>query len=394
MRLYEWEAKQLLAERGVPVPASVLAPSAAEAGAAAIDWDHVALKAQVLHGGRMKAGLIRFAHGEAHATTIARQLLIGASREQRVDRVLVEPRLPIAEERFIGALYDPRRRLPVLVYTPGGGIDVEEHGVGQVARIELDPRQPTPEFRIRAALRRAGVSGPDLRPLTRTALAVARILLELDATLVEINPLARIDGQGWLALDAHVELDSDALIRHPDLVERFGLAKRGDGARALTPAEMHAREIDAVDHRGVAGRLVEFDGDIALIIGGGGASLTVFDAIRDAGGRPANYCEVGGNPTVTKVARFTRLLLAELNAERIAVISNVVSNTRADLVARGVILGCLDAGRDPAHTIAVFRIPGAWEQESRELLADYGITALGRETTIDAAARLAAGAPA
>ena len=386
MRLYEWEAKQLLAERGVRVPAGGLAPSAREASAFATEWDTVALKAQVLRGGRMKAGLIRFAEGHAHTQTIAEQLF---ASEPGLKQLLVEQRLPIQEERFIGALYDPRRRLPVLVYTPGGGIDVEEDGAGSVARIELDPCTPTPEFQIRSALRRAGVSSADLRAITNVAVTVARMLLELDATLVEINPLARITEQGWMALDAHIELDSDALVRHSDLVGRFSLSGRGDGARALTPAELHAREIDALDHRGVAGRLVEFDGDIALIIGGGGASLTAFDAIRDAGGRPANYCEVGGNPTVTKVARFTRLLLDELRADRIAVISNVVSNTRADLVARGVILGCIDAGRDPAKTIAVFRIPGAWEDESRELLSEYGITALGRDVTIDGAARLA-----
>jgi succinyl-CoA synthetase beta subunit len=394
VRLYEWEAKQLLAERGVPVPQGALARSAADAGEVALDWDTVALKAQVLHGGRMKAGLIRFGQGEAHTTTVAKQLLNAGDSASAVTQLLIEERVAVQEERFIAALYDPRWRLPVLVYTPHGGIDVEQDSAGSIARVELDPRAPVPEFRVRSALRRAGVSGSDLRALTTVAVTVARLFLELDATLVEINPLARVRDHGWMALDAHVELDSDALVRHPDLVERFGLADRGDGARSLTPAELHAREIDAIDHRGVAGRLVQFDGDIALIIGGGGASLTAFDAIRDAGGRPANYCEVGGNPTVTKVARFTRLLLEEVGAERVAVINNVVSNTRADLIARGVILGCLDAGRDPSQTIAVFRVPGAWEQESRELLADYGITALGRETTIDGAARLAVGGAA
>lgn len=390
MRLYEWEAKRLLAEYGVPVPAGGLARSPVEVGELARDWGAVALKSQVLHGGRMKAGLVRFAEGEAHAEMVGKQLLeAGVAPGQPASRLLVEERLPVEREHFLAALYDPRRRAPVLVYTQRGGIDVEQEDSDSIVRIELDPSRPIPDFKIRSALRRAGVAGRDLRGVTSVAVAVARMLLGLDATLVEINPLARVTGQGWVALDVHIELDGDALVRHPQLVDRFSLSDRGDGARPLTAAELHAREIDALDHRGVAGRLVEFDGDIALIIGGGGASLTVFDAIRDAGGRPANYCEVGGNPTVTKVARLTRLLLDELGAERIAVISNVVSNTRADLVARGVILGCIDAGREPAQTVAVFRVPGAWEEESRELLADYGITALGREVSIDVAARLA-----
>src|SRR5215218_3225805 len=376
MRLYEWEAKQLLAERGVPVPQHRLVRNAKDASVGADDWDAAIVKAQVLHGGRMKAGLIEMTDGSDAVALAAKRLLACSDRDGApVEALLVEQRLPVKQERFLGALYDPRARMPVLVYTPHGGIDVEDADASAIARVELDPRQPVPEFRIRAALRRAGVASRDLRAITAIAVTVARTLLELDATLVEVNAL--------------VELDGDALSRHRTLVERFGLAERGDGGRAPTAAEQAAKEVDALDHRGVAGRLVEFDGDIALIIGGGGASLTVFDAIRDAGGRPSNYCEVGGNPSVLKVKAFTQLLLEQLRPARIAVIMNVVSNTRADLVARGVIEACLATGRDPAETIAVYRVPGAWEDEARELLADYGIDALGREVGIDAASRRA-----
>jgi succinyl-CoA synthetase beta subunit len=390
VRLYEWEAKQLLAERGVPVPQHGLVRSVEEARAGAGGWDAAVLKAQVLHGGRMKAGLIELTDGPGAAAPAAERLLAQRDRDGApIERLLVEQRLPVKQERFVGALYDPRRRTPVLVYTPHGGIDVESADAGAIARVELDPRMPVPEFRIRAALRRAGVASRDLRAITSIAVTVARTLLELDATLVEVNPLAEVEGRGWVALDAHIELDGDALARHPQLMERFGLDARGDGGRAPTATEQAAKQIDALDHRGVAGRLVEFDGDIALVIGGGGASLTVFDAIRDAGGRPANYCEVGGNPSVLKVKAFTQLLLERLQPARIAVIMNVVSNTRADLVARGVIAACLATGRDPAETIAVYRVPGAWEDEARELLADYGIEAVGREVGVDAAARLA-----
>jgi succinyl-CoA synthetase beta subunit len=393
VRLYEWEAKALLAERGVPIPAGGLAGSAAEVRALAQRWDASVVKAQVLHGGRMKAGLVQFADDAAEAERVATTLLARDGDDAAPRRVLVEERVALGEERFLGALYDPRRRQPVLVYTPQGGIDVEADSAGTVVQVPLDPRGPVEEFRLRAALRRAGVQGRDLRALTAIAATVARMFLELDATLVEINPLAHVSGRGWVALDAHVELDGDALARHRELVERFGLAERGDDGRAPTPTEQAAREVDELDHRGVAGRLVEFEGDVALIIGGGGASLTVFDAIRDAGGRPANYCEVGGNPSVAKVTAFTKLLLERLRPARVAVVMNVVSNTRADLVARGVIAGCLEAGRSPSETIAVFRVPGAWEQESRELLMHHGVRAVGREIDIDAAARMAVEVP-
>jgi len=139
----------------------------------------------------------------------------------------------------------------------------------------------------------------------------------------------------------------------------------------------------------VAGRVVEFPGRLGLIIGGGGASLTAFDAVRRHGGQPANYCEIGGNPSVRKVCELTKLILGRSGVERIAVIMNVVNNTRVDLVARGVIKGCLESGRDPAQTIAVFRIPGAWEEEGFRLLRHYGVEYLDRSVSIDEAARWA-----
>jgi succinyl-CoA synthetase beta subunit len=389
MRLCEWEAKQLLAERGVPVPDGALAASAEQARELAASFEQAVVKAQVLRGGRMKAGLVKFAQGAAEAQACAQEVLAAVAQEQA--QVLVEPQLQVLQERFIAALYDPRRRAPVLLYTPHGGIEVESEDEGAIVRVPFDPAVGIADFKLRSALRRGGVLGGELRALTRIAAAVVRTFLECDATLVEINPLAQVQGGGWVALDAHIELDGDALPRHRDLVQRFSLGERSDGARRPTQAEHAAAQIDALDHRGVAGRLVELDGDIALIIGGGGASLTVLDAIDDAGGRPANYCEVGGNPSVHKVAAFTRLLLQRLSPSSVAVVMNVVSNTRADLVARGVIQGCIDAGREPAQTISVFRVPGAWEQESRELLAHYGVAALGREVSIDEAARIAAG---
>jgi succinyl-CoA synthetase beta subunit/citryl-CoA synthetase large subunit len=190
-------------------------------------------------------------------------------------------------------------------------------------------------------------------------------------------------------LDARVELEDDAVFRHQGRLAALGEITSFSAGRAATPLELEARRIDAMDHRGVAGRVVEFDGDLALLIGGGGASLTVFDAIRAHRGRPANYCEIGGNPTEEKVAALTALLLGKPGISKLAVIMNVVNNTRADVIARGVLAGLRQAGRSPAEVLSVFRVPGSWEQEARALLARVGVTALGREVSLDAAARLA-----
>jgi succinyl-CoA synthetase beta subunit/citryl-CoA synthetase large subunit len=133
----------------------------------------------------------------------------------------------------------------------------------------------------------------------------------------------------------------------------------------------------------------EFDGDLGLVIGAGGGSLTLFDAIRKHGGRPANYCEIGGNPSVKKACELTKLTLTKPGVKKIAVMMNVVSNTRVDIVARGVIKGCVESGRNPAETIAIFRIPGAWEDDGFAILRKYGVEYCDRTVSMDEAARRA-----
>jgi succinyl-CoA synthetase beta subunit/citryl-CoA synthetase large subunit len=216
---------------------------------------------------------------------------------------------------------------------------------------------------------------------------LAKSFLDLDGVTIEINPLAETTDGTLIGVDAHVELDDDAAWRQPAELKAAQFAT--GASRPPTTLELEAQRIDNMDHRGVAGRLVEFDGNLALLIGGGGASLTVFDAIRRYGGSPANYCEVGGNPTEEKVSALTALLLSKPGVEKLAVIMNVVNNTRADVMARGAIEGVRRAGRAPRDTIIVFRVPGSWEADAAEVLAEVGVEALGREVSLDAAAKLA-----
>jgi len=118
------------------------------------------------------------------------------------------------------------------------------------------------------------------------------------------------------------------------------------------------------------------------VIGAGGGSLTLFDAVRAHGGRPANYCEIGGNPSVHKAAELTKLVLSKPGVDKIAVMMSIVSNTRVDIVARGVIKACLELGKDPGETIAIFRIPGAWEEEGFKILDKYGIEYCDRSVSM------------
>jgi succinyl-CoA synthetase beta subunit/citryl-CoA synthetase large subunit len=271
-------------------------------------------------------------------------------------------------------------------------VDIEELAQRRpdlVRKEHFTVRSRLPLHRAREIVAEAGVSGKLLLGLSAVLAAVAEIFLDYDATVVEINPLGLMDDGRLVALDCHLEVDDDAVSRHADIAAMEKDAGRVEGERRMTDFERLASNIDRLDHRGVAGRVIEFDGNLGLIIGGGGASLTAFDAIRAHGGRPANYCEVGGNPSVLKVKELTRLILSKPGVDKIAVIMNVVSNTRVDMMARGIVKGILESGKDPAQTVAVFRVPGAWEDEGQKILSKYGVPIQDRKVSIDEAAKIA-----
>src|SRR2546429_4795440 len=209
-------------------------------------------------------------------------------------------------------------------------------------------------------------------------------------TLAEINPLGELEDGSFVALDAHMEMENEARPRQRALLHDLGVGdEETRQAREATEFELKGEEIDAQDHRGVAGNVTEFDGDLGLVIGAGGGSLTLFDAVRKYGGKPANYCEIGGNPSVRKAAGLAKLVLSKPGVDKIAVMMSIVSNTRVDIVARGVIKACVELGLDPAEKIAIFRIPGAWEEEGFKILERYGVEYAARAASLNEAARRA-----
>jgi succinyl-CoA synthetase beta subunit/citryl-CoA synthetase large subunit len=389
MRLLEHQAKTLIGGFGVSFTGSSLArtPEAAVEIAARIGTS-VVLKAQVPFGGRGKVGAVQFAHSPTEVERLARELLGMRIRGETVDCLSVEPKVLFLREYYLGIAWDTSAKLPIALLSDDGGVEVEH--AARIVRRTFDPWTGLQAFVGREMAAELGVQGHLQSGLGQTLARLAAAFLASDALTMEINPMVeRTDGT-LIGLDAHVELDDDGLARQGTRLRPLGESGRaGGGGRPPTHLEVEAQKIDAMDHRGVAGRLVEFEGDLGLLIGGGGASLTVFDAVRRHKGTPANYCEVGGNPTEEKVAALTALLLTKPRVQKLAVIMNVVNNTRADVMARGVIEGAKRAGRVPAEAISVFRVPGSWEQEARTLLAAEGIEALGREVSLDEAARYA-----
>ena len=209
-------------------------------------------------------------------------------------------------------------------------------------------------------------------------------------TLAEINPLAKLEDGTFVAVDAHMDMENEARPRQQALLAELGVGEEETRqAREPTAFELAGEAVDEQDHRGVAGNVTEFDGNLGLVIGAGGGSLTLFDAVRDHGGKPANYCEIGGNPSVAKACGLTKLVLAEARRGEDRGDDDVVSNTRVDIVARGVIKACIELGHDPAEKIAIFRIPGAWEEEGFKILEKYGVKYADRSVSLNEAARMA-----
>jgi succinyl-CoA synthetase beta subunit len=391
MRFYEYESKALFAMRGLPLAKSRVATSAAEArAAAAAIGTPVVLKSQVLSGGRMKAGAVKFADTPEQAAAHFDAILPIVVSGQRARSVLVEEKSPIAQEYFVSVTWDGRAKKPVVLFSDMGGIDIEEVAEkhpDHVSKTHFSTILPLSPRIAKEAVGSVGVTGSDLLKLTPIVFELIQLFLDYDLTLAEINPLAKLEDGRFIVLDGHVDLEAEARGKHKALLAKLGIGEdETRQARPPTAFEIAGRKVNEADHRGVAGNVVEFDGNLGLVIGAGGGSLTLFDAVRVHGGKPANYCEIGGNPSVKKVCELTKLILAKPGVEKIAVMMNVVSNTRVDIVARGVIKGCIEAGKDPSQVIATFRIPGSWEGEGFKILAKYGVPYCDRSVSMYEAA--------
>ena len=394
MRFYEFEAKQLLAKQGVPTPKGGVASTPEEAERIAADaGGPVVLKSQVLAGGRMKAGGVKFADSPADAKAAAAEILALEIRGQLPRGVLVEAKAPIKHEYYLGVTYDALAKLPVAIFSDMGGIDIEEvaeQHPDHVVKQHFSSLMPFSDFKIKELIASLGIGGGQLTALTRVGSRLAKTFLQYGLTLAEINPLAQLEDGSFAALDCHLDMEEESRDRQGAVLAEFGIGEdETRQGRPPTDFERRGARVDAVDARGVAGRVVEFDGDLGLVIGAGGGSLTIFDAIQRHGGRPANYCEIGGNPSVKKACELTKLILGKPGVKKIAVIMNVVSNTRVDIVARGVVKGVIESGYDPAEKIAIFRIPGAWESEGFKILQKYGVEYCDRTVSMSEAARRA-----
>jgi succinyl-CoA synthetase beta subunit/citryl-CoA synthetase large subunit len=392
MRFYEYEAREIVKRAGIPVTDYGFTTDAAEARTIAerIDGPTV-VKSQVLTGGRMKAGGVQFAdtpaEAEAHAADILKLEISG----HQPRGVLVDPRAEVKQEYYAGVVWDGTAKKPLILFSDMGGIDIEqvaEEHPDHVGRVHVSTLLPVSEFQAKQAIAGAGVTGRPLQRLIPIVTRLAQLFLERDMTLAEINPLAELQDGSFVALDAHMEMEKEAEGRQRSLLRDLGIADDEDrSGYEASIFEKTVAAVDDADHRGVVqGKDKGFHGNLGLVIGAGGGSLTLTDAVQSVGGQPANYSEIGGNPSVAKACGLAKAVLQKDGVEKIAVMMSIVSNTRVDIVARGVIKACIELGKDPAETIAVFRIPGAWEEEGFKILRKYGVEHFDRSVSMHEAA--------
>jgi succinyl-CoA synthetase beta subunit/citryl-CoA synthetase large subunit len=394
VRFFEYEAREIVKRAGIPVTDFGFATTPQEAHEiAARLGEPVVIKSQVLTGGRMKAGGVQFADTADEAAAQAKRVLALVINGHVPRGVLVDTRATVEQEYYAGVVWDGIRKQPVMLFSDMGGIDIEEVAESHpdhVGRGHFSNLLPLSDFQAKEVVASVGISGSRLNRLVPILTQLARLFVERDMTLAEINPLGELADGSFVALDAHMEMENEARGRQWQVLEELGVGEdETRQAREATAFELAGEAVDAIDHRGVAGNVTEFDGDLGLVIGAGGGSLTLFDAVRGQGGRPANYCEIGGNPSVRKACELAKLVLQKPGVDRIAVMMSIVSNTRVDIVARGVVKACLELGYDPAEKISIFRIPGAWEEEGFKILERYGVRYADRSTSMHEAARLA-----
>jgi succinyl-CoA synthetase beta subunit len=374
--LYEYQGKELFARYGIPVSEGVVASTPAEARAAA---ERIAapvmVKAQVLVGGRGKAGGIKEAANPGEAEQHAAAILGMDIKGHTVHRVWVERSSDIAREYYFSITFDRGAKRPLLMLTTKGGMEIEEvaeQTPDLLARLHVDPLIGFEPFHARRLCFAAGIPAEEMRQAGEIMAAAYRAFVETDAMLVEINPLI-VTPEGTLhALDAKYTIDDNALFRHPDIAEMRDLD-------ALPPEERMARE------RGVT--YVKLDGFVGIIGNGAGLVMSTLDVVAGAGGKPANFLDVGGGAQADEIVTAMEVLLSDPDVR--AVLFNVFGGiTRCDEVARG-ILTALE--RLDVRVPMVVRLDGTNDVEGRQLLADAAPANVHvEETMLGAAERVVA----
>jgi succinyl-CoA synthetase beta subunit len=372
MDLLEYQGKQLFARRGVPVPAGAPATTGEEAVAAADELGYpCVVKAQVLIGGRGKAGGIKLANDRKEAEEHARAILGMDIRGFTVHQLWVERASDIAAEYYASIVFDRAAKRPLVMLSTQGGMDIEEvaeRAPEAIARLHVDPLLGFQDFHARRLAFEAAVDADVIRPIGALLTKLYDAFVGEEATLVEVNPMIVTGDRRVVALDAKVTLDDNALFRHPENAELRDVSGED-------PQERMARE------RGLT--YVKLDGNVGVLGNGAGLVMSTLDVVALAGGRPANFLDAGGGSKAEAITSAVEVILS--NPSVTAVLFNIFGGiTRCDEVARGLI----EAFRQIQPQVPfVVRLDGTNDVEGRRLLAEADLPNLSTEATMLDAAR-------
>ncbi|PIX32163.1 ADP-forming succinate--CoA ligase subunit beta [Candidatus Bathyarchaeota archaeon CG_4_8_14_3_um_filter_42_8] len=373
MKLFEYEAKNILTKYGIPTPNGGLAtnPSQAHEVVSKLKPPFV-VKAQVLVAGRGKAGGILFSDSIGEVEKDAEKLLRMQIKGIPVKSVWIEEKIQIKKELYFGITIDRFNQSYVAIASSVGGMEIEEIATKapeKIIHFPINPQQGFHSFHARQMARKMGYAGNQLSELGRIFERLYCVGMDYDAELIEMNPLAEtVDGK-FVAADARIILDDNALFRHQEYKKRLL-----EGESELTPQEIEATKNDLA--------YVKLDGDIGVIGNGAGLVMATLDTIQYYGGKPANFLDVGGGAPAEKIAAALKIVLSDPKVK--ALFINILGGiTRCDEVARGILEAEQKIG---ATKPMVIRLVGTNEEEGKRILTEEGIHVL--ESMEEAAQRV------
>jgi len=377
VNVHEYQAKALLREYGVPVPAGMLAttPAEAEDAARGLARDVVVVKAQVHAGGRGKAGGIKLARSAKEAKHVASEILGMTLRSHQtgpagkvVRKVYVEAGSEIASELYLAVVVDRSAERLAIIASTEGGMEIEEvaaRSPEKILTVSVDPNVGLAAYQVRQVGFRLGFEMDRIAKLDAFLQALVRLFLEKDASLVEINPLVVTKSGDLIALDAKLNFDDNALYRHPEI------------AKLRDPEEEDAREREAKE---IDLAYVGLDGNIGCMVNGAGLAMATLDVISVCGGSPANFLDAGGGADKDKVREAFKLILRDPKVK--AILVNIFGGiVRCDLIAEGVVAAANELGLEVP---LVVRLQGNNAAEGRAILEASGLNITPVETLREA----------
>jgi succinyl-CoA synthetase beta subunit len=358
MKVHEYQARQIFADHGIPVPAGEVTSSNLEAQEIAARFNKpVMVKAQVLVGGRGKAGGVKYAESAEAAKVLATNILGMDIKGETVRKVLISEAAEILSESYVGIILDRASQRPVIMASPAGGVDIEEVAAKtpeKIYKLTVDPVVGLKEYQARNLAYKLYRDINQVRQATSIIMKLYEVFWAVDASLVEINPLITTPGGDVLAIDAKLNIDDNGLFRHADIAAMRDI-------EAENPAEVKARNADL--------SFVKLDGNIGCIVNGAGLAMATMDLVKRYGGEPANFLDIGGSSNPKKVVTAMEIILSDPNIR--AILINIFGGiTRCDDVAHGIV----EAFKQLNPTIpVVIRLTGTNEQEAQKILASYNL---------------------